>query len=455
MERGARLVVLAKPPRPGRCKSRLASEVGDGAAARLARAMLRDVWEEVSSFVSARPDTELVLAIDGEPSEYPLLLPEPAQVRQAEGDLGRRMASLAAAGLGQHDWVLLLGTDSPGLPAAHVETALAGLHENDVVLGPTRDGGFWCLGARRGPGPLRGNTWLDGMDWETGDTRAQVADRLRRLGLSLGAAPEWFDLDRAVDVEHLATVAAAAGGGAAAATLAAWERRDQEPVSVIVASLQEGLGIDDCLASLRRQPGPLEIVVADGGSTDGSPLRAAAAEDVTVVQTAPGRGRQLAAGAALATGPILLFLHADTHLPDDGTDLVRAALADGTAEAGAFVIHTVPDPALPNRVGPLLRLADLRSRTTRHPYGDQAMFATRAAYDAVGGFRALPIMEDYDLSMRLARRRPLARIDSPVAVSGRRIQRRPIRSLVLNRIIPPLYRMGVKPETLARLYGTT
>jgi len=80
------------------------------------------------------------------------------------------------------------------------------------------------------------------------------------------------------------------------------------------------------------------------------------------------------------------------------------------------------------------------------------MFFTRALYDAVGGFRALPIMEDYDLSRRLARRTRMARLRPPVSVSGRWIQRRPLRSFVLMRVLPPLFRLGVDPERLARVY---
>jgi len=77
---------------------------------------------------------------------------------------------------------------------------------------------------------------------------------------------------------------------------------------------------------------------------------------------------------------------------------------------------------------------------------------SREAYEAVGGFRPLPIMEDYDLSVRLAARKPLARVKTPVTVSGRRMQQQPISSFVLMRVIPPLYRMGVNPNTLARIY---
>jgi len=121
-------------------------------------------------------------------------------------------------------------------------------------------------------------------------------------------------------------------------------------------------------------------------------------------------------------------------------------------EAGAFVTRTVADRTLPDRAGPLLRLFDLRSRFARHPYGDQALFVRRSAYEAAGGFRPLPICEDYDLSLRLAARAPLLRLHPAVAVSGRRVQGRPLRALLRNRIIPPLFRLGVDPALLARFY---
>jgi uncharacterized protein len=307
---------------------------------------------------------------------------------------------------------------------------------------------------------LWGNTWLDDLPWDAtgtgapgGGSLAPVRERLRRMGLGVALAPEWYDIDVAEDLPRL-RADLAADPERAPATLsllpADGAPGGPQPLSVVIASLDENIGLDACLAALREQQGPLELIVADGGSRDRSPDRAVAAGAIVTV-TAPGRGRQLAAGARLATGDALLFLHADARLPEGGTRLLREALAAG-AEAGAFVTRTVADPRFPDRAGPLLRLADLRSRTTRHPYGDQALFVTRAAYLDVGGFRALPIMEDYDLSRRLAARAPLARIRAPVTVSGRRMQVHPLRTMLLMKLIPPLYRLGVDPVRLARMY---
>lgn len=446
------IVVLGKPPRLGEGKTRLARDVGAARAARIARGLLFDTWATVTGLAAEAGDVDVALATSGPTERYPLLSPAPAIVPQPDGDLGRRMAALAADALATHARVLLLGTDGPGVPHDALTKALSLLDTHDVVLGDNPDGGFWCLGLRADAAPAHDPTWLDGLDWDVDDTRAQVEARCRERGLTSALAPPWIDVDVQTDLDAL--LARVGDGAGLEHTRAALDAPD-DPLSVVIPTLREGDRLDACLDALEALPGAgergLEIVVADGGSDDGGPERAARRGHVVVRSGAPGRGRQLAVGAAMTTGSTLLFLHADTRLPPDALTRIDEALASG-AEAGAFVTRTVADPALPDRAGPLLRLADLRSRITRHPYGDQALFVTRDAYDAVGGFRDVPIMEDHDLSKRLAARRPLARVASPVEVSGRKIQRNPLRAALLLRAIPLLHRMGVSPERLARLY---
>jgi uncharacterized protein len=448
---GARLALMARPPRRGACLGRLAPVIGEGPAARLARAMLLDTWSTLSAWVSSQPDVDLVLALAGGADECPLLQPTPSLVRQAEGDMGRRLASICAGALGQRGRVLLLAADTPGLPVTHIAGALAVLADADVVVGPAADGGFWCLGVRGGPQALNGNTWLDGLGWHQPDTLAQLEDRARRIGLRVARAAPWWDVDRAEDLPGLRALLAAEPDRAPETAAELQRPEGESPLSIVIPSLLDSVRLDEAVRAVKEQKGPIEIVVADGGSSDRSPERAAAA-GATVLVTGPGRGRQLAAGARLATGDVLLFLNVDVRLPPDGAELVRAALADPRVEAGAFVTRTVADPALPNLAGPLLPLADLRSRFTRRPGGDQALFVRRTAYEAAGGFTPLPICEDYDLARRLAARAPLARIRTPVIVSGRHVQGRPVRALFVNRLVAGLFKLGVDPALLARLH---
>jgi hypothetical protein len=104
-------------------------------------------------------------------------------------------------------------------------------------------------------------------------------------------------------------------------------------------------------------------------------------------------------------------------------------------------------------LGPLLHLADLRSRYTRLPYGDQAPFVRRSAFDAVGGFPAQPLMEDLEFSLRLRRLGRIERVPGRVQVSGRRFIARPVFFTALVNVFPALYRLGVSPTTLAKLYA--
>jgi rSAM/selenodomain-associated transferase 2 len=192
-------------------------------------------------------------------------------------------------------------------------------------------------------------------------------------------------------------------------------------IAVIVPVLDEAALIEPALAALGRlraeDPG-VEIIVVDGGSRDGSVARALAA-GFRVVASAPGRGTQMDAGAAATSARVLLFLHADTRLPEGALSLVRAAIDSG-ADAGWFELRYQSDRALLGAVG---RLASWRSHLTRIAGGDQGIFVTRAAFEAVGGYGDTPIFEDLDLCRRLRSRFRLVQVGAAVTSSPRRWQR--------------------------------
>ncbi|HZP41613.1 MAG TPA: TIGR04283 family arsenosugar biosynthesis glycosyltransferase [Candidatus Binatia bacterium] len=223
-------------------------------------------------------------------------------------------------------------------------------------------------------------------------------------------------------------------------------------LAVVVPTLEEEARIGGTLAALAAVPGVAEVVVADGGSRDRTVAVARGFAGVRVVTAPRGRGTQLNAGARVAVGDVLLFLHADVSLPPDAVAWVERALADPAVVGGGFRTWTVAEGAR-SWVVPLLHLADARSRVARLPYGDQAVFVRRTAFDAVGGFPEQPLMEDVELARRLARLGRLVVVPASVVVSGRRFVARPLRSLVAMRLFPLLYRLGVAPDVLARLYG--
>lgn len=221
-------------------------------------------------------------------------------------------------------------------------------------------------------------------------------------------------------------------------------------ISVIIPTLNEEKRIATQLAHVTSLPGIGEVIVADGGSQDVTPelVRGTTAR---LVQTAPGRARQMNAGAAAATGSVLLFLHADVRLPANAAEHVERILAHDGVVAGAFRTHTVDDHG--GRHRPWLRLADVRSRYTSLPYGDQAIFVRADAFAKVGGFPDQSLMEDLELSLRLRRLGCIRTAPANVTVSGRRFIARPIVYTALVNVFPLLYRAGVPARVLAQYYA--
>lgn len=221
-------------------------------------------------------------------------------------------------------------------------------------------------------------------------------------------------------------------------------------LSVIIPALDEGGTLAMHLASLApfRERG-VEVIVVDGGSSDATLAAARGGADRLVV--APrGRARQMNAGAAVAKAPVLLFLHADTRLPANADHLILEKLSSTCLGWGHFDVRI--DGA--SRWMPVIAwMMNVRSRATGIATGDQAMFVTRRAFDAVGGFPDQPLMEDVELSSRLLRReRPLC-VRRPVVTSGRRWDTRGVwRTIVLMWWIRLLYCLGVSPHRLERLY---
>jgi rSAM/selenodomain-associated transferase 2 len=225
-------------------------------------------------------------------------------------------------------------------------------------------------------------------------------------------------------------------------------------VSVLVPALDEAAALPGLLARLLEAEDAAdradEVVVADGGSADGS-VELARAAGARVVSSAPGRGRQLAAGARALGGEVLVVLHADC-LPEPGAlSAVRRAFADpGTVTAA--MRQRIDARGAVYRV--IERAADARCRWLGVVYGDSGLCVRRAAYDAVGGFRALPLFEDVDLSRRLARLGRVRLVEGArLTVSARRWQREgPLRCTLRNWILTLAYAAGVPPERLARHY---
>jgi rSAM/selenodomain-associated transferase 2 len=230
-------------------------------------------------------------------------------------------------------------------------------------------------------------------------------------------------------------------------------------LTVIIPTLNEA-GVIEATLRLTVQLGFTDLIVVDGGSTDGTTalvhsMTAGMANplcgSLRLISAPPGRARQLNAGAAAATGDVLLFLHADCHLPPCAGRLVQQALANPMMVGGRFDVR-FDRSCLWGRV--ISALMNLRSRLTRISTGDQAIFVRRPIFEGLGGFSDIPIMEDIDFSVRLKRAGRIAAISECVTTSFRRWERQgPMRTILLMWSLRFLYWIGVNPRRLAKCYA--
>lgn len=221
-------------------------------------------------------------------------------------------------------------------------------------------------------------------------------------------------------------------------------------LSVIIPTLNEAAGIDRTLRAVQAlRTWGHEIIVVDGGSLDATVDVAAPLAD-KIIRAAHGRARQMNAGAAIAHGDILVFLHADTRLPGDADRAIAKALRKKQRQWGRFDIR------LSGR-HPLLRVVEramnLRSRLTGISTGDQAIFVRRCVFEQVGGFADIPLMEDIALSRVLRRLSRPVRINKKAITSSRRWEQQGIvRTIVKMWVLRLRYFLGADPAMLARHY---
>ena len=437
----SRICIFAKPPVAGGVKTRLAADLGVERATALARSFLVDTCAAMRTLGWARAILATTGALDLD-LQTELALPIWSQ---GDGDLGARLERVLARALADAPVVIAIGADSPGLPLRLLDEARAALATADAAIGPADDGGFYLLALRRCPAGL-----LVDLPWSAPDTFARTVERMRAHGLSVIELPRWFDVDRADDLLRLHALL---DTGAVVAPCTR-QLLGVPRVSVIMPVLDEARRLGAAIDEVLGLPGRKEVIVIDGGSRDRT-LAIARGKPVRVVEGPRGRARQMNAGAAVAGGDVLLFLHADTSLPRDVLEHIERTLTDPCVVAGAFRTWTVADVADGGDArwfAPLLHAADLRSRYTSLPYGDQALFVRAEAFRRVGGFPDQPLMEDLELSRRLRRIGRIHTVPARVRVSGRRFLARPVFYTLAVNLFPPLYRLGVSPERLAKLY---
>ncbi|MEC4891738.1 MAG: TIGR04283 family arsenosugar biosynthesis glycosyltransferase [Oscillatoria sp. PMC 1051.18] len=220
-------------------------------------------------------------------------------------------------------------------------------------------------------------------------------------------------------------------------------------ISVIIPVLNEANTIENTLLKLQKSPNR-EIIVVDGGSQDDTVQLAQNFPVKVISRPNVGRANQMNAGAKIASGEILLFLHADTYLPAGYEKFVRESISQPGIIAGAFELG-IDAPGLGLRA--IEKMVNWRSHFFAMPYGDQAIFVKTTVFQDMGGFPNLPIMEDFELILRLKRRGKIAIAPAAVQTSARRWQKLGIfKTTLINQLIIIGYYLKIPPTQLKNWY---
>jgi rSAM/selenodomain-associated transferase 2/rSAM/selenodomain-associated transferase 1 len=447
-----RLIVFTRWPEAGKVKTRLVPSLGPDGAADLHRRMAESTVEEAMAFAAGRASGHATVQVrfsGGDAARIRKWLGRPGSdldfAPQGPGGLGERMArAFGDAFASGARAAVIIGTDCPGLTADVIAGAFAAAREGGLVLGPAADGGYYLIGMCRDLARSAVPQVFKGIVWGTGEVLNQTLARAREAGLAARLLETLADVDRPEE-------------------LPLWERAlaaAREPrVSVAIPTLDEAAHIERAVASAAAGAN-IEVIIADGGSADGTPGIAERC-GARVVRCARGRARQMNAGARVATGGALLFLHADTALPAGSDRHVRRALSCPGVSGGAFEFRLDNNPE--DRFGGvrrepslLERMVNWRARRLGLPYGDQAIFVPAERFRAIGGFREMPVMEDVDLVRRLGLRGRVEIVPAPAVTSSRRWRERGAwRTSAMNLACVAAYFLGVAPTTIARTLSRT
>ncbi|MEJ2656105.1 MAG: TIGR04283 family arsenosugar biosynthesis glycosyltransferase [Desulfobacterales bacterium] len=434
-----RLIIFTRYPEPGNTKTRLIPVLGTKGAADLQRKMTEHTLLQVFGMAASN---ELTIEIRYNGGNEDLMGRwlgfEFEYAAQGSGDLGERMRrAFEDAFRSGASAAIAIGTDIPDLTGNVIKKAFAVLKQKEMVLGPAKDGGYYLIGFPKSAfSPAAANLFA-GIKWGKSDVLEKTIKIATDLGLSYSLVDDLHDLDRPED-------------------LFIWERRqnarhhhfESKGISIIIPTLNEADNIAGTIASIH--PGiHREVIVVDGGSADHT-ASIARQRGALVIEGSPPRSHQMNRGADIASKDILLFLHADTRLPQDFDESVFYALKEPGVVAGAFKLCIdSPDPSFRF----IERIANLRSRFLKTPYGDQAIFMFSRVFRQMGGFPDMPIMEDFELIRRLREKGDVVTLPQPVVTSSRRwLNHGILKTTLINQLIVLSYFMGVSPETIVRLY---
>jgi uncharacterized protein len=422
-----RLIIFCRYPIPGKTKTRLIPAFGPLYAAELHKRLAEETFFKAKEFAHGHFIGLDVSFDEGSKEQMKRWLGPIVLLSKQKGeDLGQRMHHSFSAAFKQGcKKVVLIGTDVPEASKEHLRFAFNALDNNDMVLGPAHDGGYWLIG-------LTGLFEVfENIQWGGDRVLESTLSLAEGLGLKTSLLDPLLDIDTIDDVN-------------------AWRPDENRPtpyLSIIIPAINEEENIAKTIS--RAHDGNSEIILVDGGSRDRT-MTIAAESGARVISAPRSRALQQNAGAAASKGRVLLFLHADTLLPHDYSTKIFEALMDHGVAAGAFRFAT-------DLEGTIMRIIEfavnMRSKYLHLPYGDQGIFIRKETFHSVGGFPDLPLAEDLFMVRSMSRLGKVRIVPATVTTSGRRWKKLGlIRTTLINAAILAGCLVGVNPKRLAGLY---
>lgn len=431
------LVVFARYPEPGACKTRLIPALGDVGAAQLHEQMTRRTLSWARE-LRDKSDVEVQVRFFGASANAmrDKFGEDLCYLPQCDGHLGAKLEEATQWGQQRNYRSLaIVGTDCPQINEAYVRSALDTLETHELGIAPATDGGYALIALGRdalGKSELvralfREKNWGEANVLK--DTLADIAP----INLRVALLNALSDVDEPEDLQF-------------------WEQRDEvaarPEVAVVIPTHGEEPRLRDVLESAHAETTAEVVVVAAGHRQDVVKI---CAETLTPMRSADAnRAVQLNLGAAATSAHRLLFLHGDTVLSPDCLNEIDEILTQEGVVAGAFQLEIESSRRAARWVEWGVRQ---RSQRFQMPYGDQGIFLNRDTFEQLNGFREQPIMEDYDLVRRLRRMGRIAISSLSVKTSPRRWHQVGfVRTTIVNQLMILGYHVGVSPQRLARLY---
>ena len=432
----SRLIIFTRYPQAGRTKTRLIPALGPKGAADLQRDMTRKTLAWAKQLQAVETAAVEVHYSGGDETRISQMFGNDLEYYPQVGDgLGQRLAQAFSAAFrsGAHR-VVIIGTDCPGLSGPRVEYVFEQLAENDMVIGPATDGGYYLIGLSRDIPQL-----FDDIPWGSDDVFWTTLRKAEELRLSVAKLEKLRDIDRPEDLDFL--------------NLLERGRRAEpgkERISVIIPTCNETVDLLEKTLQSTQQAENIETLIV-ATRTDKKLQKLANTYAARLLTAPKGRAGQMNAGAAAARGQILLFLHADTQLPKNFDRHARRILEKHDVSAGAFRLE-IDDES--DSLQWIARMANLRARLLQMPYGDQAIFVRAETFQKIGGYPNVPILEDVELIRLLGQCGHVEIACSAVLTSARRWQGLgTLRTTVINQAIMAGYYLGVSKQRLARWYN--